>query len=160
MRTGRVRGVHCHVLQFEMHWLGTAAAGPDWLIEGSAEFVGFRAAASKGLFPADSIIGCMAREVADFKQQQPPGLQNLSAYEQQSVFSTTMGPLYSESLIGVDQLVANNLNSLVVYGNAIGAGTQYPSAFQTAFNMSLTAFYAQFPGYLAGLPTPPFTCGG
>ena len=63
-----------HVWQFESHWLGGANTGPDWIIEGSAELVGYRAAASKGIFSSGIIIGCQVKEATDFNARTPPGL--------------------------------------------------------------------------------------
>jgi hypothetical protein len=150
-----------HVWQFEYRWLGTAATGPDWIIEGSAELVGYRAAVSRGLFPGNVIIGCQVKEQADFAVQHPPGLPSLSALESHQAFQTTVGPSYTISMIGMDQLVSSpGLAALRTYGDAIATGTPWPTAFQSAFGTSSTAFYAQFPGYLASLPVPPaFLCG-
>jgi len=151
-----------HVLQFERRWLGNpAVAGPDWIIEGAAEVVGYRGVASQNLLPYPTASGCQVKEVFDFGQRQPPGLPNLSALETRQQFQATTGPLYALSMMGMDQLLsAPGLAALNAYGDAIAAGTSWQTAFQSAFGQSTAAFYAQFPGYRSGLAVPPsYLCG-
>jgi len=151
-----------HVLQFERRWLGNpAVAGPDWIIEGAAEVVGYRGVASQNQLPYATSTGCQVKEVFDFGQRQPPGLPNLSAIETRQQFQTTTGPLYALSMMGMDQLLTTpGLTALNTYGDALAAGTPWQTAFQSAFGQSSTAFYAQFPGYRAGLTVPAtYLCG-
>jgi hypothetical protein len=151
-----------HVLQFERRWLGNpAVAGPDWIIEGAAEIIGYRGVASQNLLPYTTATGCQVKEVADFGTRQPPGLPNLSAVETRQQFQTTQGPLYALSMMGMDQLISNSsLTAFNTYGDAIAAGTPWQTAFQTAFGISTTTFYANFPGYRSGLAVPPaYLCG-
>jgi hypothetical protein len=150
-----------HVLQFERRWLGTAAAGPDWIIEGAAEIVGYRGIASRNLLPYATAVGCQVKEVADFGARQPPGLPNLNALESRQQFQQTAGPLYALSMMGMDQLLsASSLTALNTYGDAVAAGTPWQTAFQAAFGTSTTNFYASFPGYRSGLTVPPaYLCG-
>jgi hypothetical protein len=151
-----------HVLQFERRWLGNpATAGPDWLIEGAAEVVGYRGIASRNLLSYSTAVGCQVKEVADFGMRQPPGLPNLSAIESRQQFQTTQGPLYALSMMGMDQLLsATSLTALNTYGDAIAAGTAWQTAFQSAFGTSVTTFYTNFPGYRSGLAVPPaYLCG-
>ena len=151
-----------HLLQFELHWLGGAptTTGPQWLIEGAAEYVGWLGIANQNLLAFATARGCMVKQVADFAQQQPPGLPNLSQLESGQQFSMP-GPVYPLAMIGVDQLVtASGVNSLLNYGTALASGTAYASAFQTAFTTPLATFYNQFPAYKAGLTVPAnFLCG-
>jgi len=146
------------VLQFEEKWLGNpATAGADWIIEGSAELVGYAGVDAMGLLPLATTRGCVVKEVTDFAHQQPPGLPALSTVESAQVFQTTVGPIYSYSLTAMDELTTKSgagLASLKTYGEAIGGGTAWQTAFQTAFGMSVTAFYTQFPAYYATLPIP------
>jgi hypothetical protein len=149
-----------HILQFEMGWIGIPTPGPEWMIEGSAEFVGFRAIAEKGLLSFDTAVGCMAKEVADFGRTNPPGLPNLSAVEARGPFRSTIGPLYALSMLGVHQLSPGGATKLRTYGEAIGAGTIPPPAFLSAFGTTLTSFYSAWPGYLASVPVPStYLCG-
>jgi hypothetical protein len=151
-----------HLVQYEMRWLGVPqSAGAMWMIEGSAELVGWRAIANKGLIASDTSLGCMVKEVSDFTSRQPPGLLNLSAYENAQVFQTTQGPLYPLSMLGVNQLTTTSgLNAIMTYGSALVSGTQFPTAFSNAFGSTTAAFYAQWPGYVSGLAVPPtYLCG-
>jgi hypothetical protein len=151
-----------HVWQFEYHWLGNpATAGATWIIEGSAELVGFRGIAAVNLLSNATALGCQVKQVADFAKQNPPGLPALSQVESQQSFQTTVGPLYAKSMIAMDQLVTTQgLVALKTYGDALAAGTAWPTAFQTAFGTSTTTFYAQFQAYNAGLAVPPnYLCG-
>ena len=148
-----------HVWQFEAKWLGNPTlAGADWIIEGSAELVGYLGVDAMGLLPINTLRGCVVKEVTDFAHQQPPGLPALSTVESAQTFQTTVGPLYSYSLTAMDELTTkapNGIVSLRTYADAIGSGTAWQTAFQTAFGMTTSAFYNQYPAYYATLPIPP-----
>lgn len=150
-----------HVLQFERRWLGTAQAGPDWIIEGAAELVGYKGIDRSGLLPYSTAQGCQVKEFTDFNARNPPGLPNLSALESHQQWQSTQGPLYAWAMTAMDQLVARNgLGSFNTYMDAIASGVSFPAAFQQAFGMTLTAFYDQFPAYRASLAVPPtYLCG-
>jgi len=142
-----------HLLQFELHWLSGANTGPHWLIEGSAEYVGWMGVAAQGHVTLTTVRGCMTKEVADFALQQPPGLGNLSSYETAQSFGG--GPVYPLAMIGVDQLVSgSSVGAILTYGTALAAGTAATAAFSNSFGTTTTAFYAQFPAYKAGLAVP------
>jgi hypothetical protein len=151
-----------HIWQFEYHWLGTPAnGGATWVVEGSAELMGFHGIADRGMLGFQTAIGCQVKQMSDFALQNPPGLPALSLVETPQAFQTTVGPLYAKSMLAMDQLTAlNGLVSLKAYGDAIAAGTAWPVAFQSAFGQSTAAFYAQFPAYTAGLSLPiNYQCG-
>jgi hypothetical protein len=145
-----------HVWQFEAKWLGTPTpTGAAWIIEGSAELVGYLAIDAKGMLPMSTTRGCVVKEVTDFAKQQPPGLPPLNSVEPLPVFQTTVGPLYAYSLTALDQLTtAAGIRSLQVYADAIGSGGQWQTSFQAAFGQTPAAFYAQYPAYYATLPIP------
>ena len=151
-----------HVLQFERRWLGNPqTAGPDWIIEGSAEVVGYQGIAARGLLPYTTATGCQVKELTDFSVRQPPGLPNLAALESRMQWQTTPGPLYTLAMTGIDQLLNGpGLGALNTYMDAVGGGTAWPAAFQQAFGRTPAAFYDQFPAYRASLPVPPnYLCG-
>jgi hypothetical protein len=151
-----------HLLQFEMGWLGNPqTAGANWIIEGTAEYVGWQGVASEGLVTFDTVRGCMAKEVSDFAIRTPPGLPNLSAFETQQSFQQTAGPLYPLSMLGVDAIVTGRgMNALMAYGTSVAQHTAWPTAFQTSFGASTTDFYTQWPSYLASRPVPAaYACG-
>ncbi|MES2604976.1 MAG: hypothetical protein V4603_08565 [Pseudomonadota bacterium] len=145
-----------HLLQFEMRWLGggPATTGPHWIIEGSAEYVGWLGINTLGGATLDTARGCMLKEVTDYGLQQPPGLPNLSEFETQQSFSRP-GPVYPLSMLGIDQLVTGtSVNALLNYGNALTTGIAAETAFESAFGTTRAGFYAQFPTYKAALPVP------
>lgn len=153
-----------HVLQFERRWIGQPASGAHWIIEGAAEVVGYRGVASRNLLAYPTAIGCQVKEAFDFGTRQPPGLPNLSLLEAPQQFTTTMGPTYTVSMLGIDQLLTTpGIAALNTYMDAVAAGTgptAWQTAFQSAFGTSPTSFYAQFPTYRSGLTVPPaYLCG-
>jgi hypothetical protein len=153
-----------HVLQFERRWLGNVqTAGPDWIIEGAAELIGYKGLDSRGILSYATAQGCQIKEYTDFGVQRPPGLPNLSALESRQAWQQTQGPLYALAMTGIDQLVtARGLASLNLYMDAIAGGAStFPAAFQQAFGQTPAQFYDQFPAYRAGLTVPPaYLCGG
>ncbi|HTQ99393.1 MAG TPA: hypothetical protein VMH83_05365, partial [Candidatus Acidoferrum sp.] len=136
-----------HLLQFEQHWLGSStSSGPQWLIEGSAEYVGWLGIANmttiSPALPLATSRGCMAKQVADFVTRSPPGLPNLDSLETAQQFSVP-GPTYALGMLAVDQLVTGaGANSLLTYGTALAGNATVASAFQSAFGTAQTAFYA------------------
>jgi hypothetical protein len=146
-----------HVLQFEMHWLGHPnpdAASAHWMDEGAAEYMGWRGVANAGLITVESARQCMIAQA----NAQVSSSQNLSSMETAQGFGVPGA--YQLAMLGVDQLVATpGIGALMTYGTAIGAGTSWPSAFQSAFGTSTTTFYGQFPSYRSGLGAGSDSCG-
>jgi len=153
-----------HVLQFERRWTGQPQpiSGPDWLIEGSAEVVGFLGMAQKGWVSTDTARGCWTKEMSDFAQRQPPGLPALNLLESHQQFQSTQGPTYTVSSLAVDRLINNaGVRSLNTFMDAAGSGTQAATSFTSAFGLPVNTFYDQFASYRAGLSVPPaYLCGG
>jgi hypothetical protein len=151
-----------HVWQFEYKWISNpATSGATWLIEGSAEWMGYKGIAAGGLLPFETALGCQVKESADFTTRTPPGLPALSTVETRAAFQSTVGPLYTNSMLAADYLLTTSgPTALKVYGDAIAAGTEWHVAFQTAFGISTTMFYAQFPTWLSAKPVPAsYLCG-
>ncbi len=146
-----------HVLQFEMHWLGHPnpdAADAHWIDEGTAEYVGWRGAASAGLVTIDAARACMVAQA----NAQTSSSQNLSALETGAGFG--IPGAYQLSMLGIDQLLTGpGIAALMTFGTAIGNGTAWPTTFQSTFGISTAAFYAQYPSYRAGLGAGADTCG-
>jgi hypothetical protein len=138
-----------HLIQFEMRWTGnaTGSTGSQWLVEGSAEYLGWRGVANSGLVSLDNARGCNVKGATDKGAAASAGLDTL---ESPAGFGVPWS--YELSMLGVDQLVnASGMPALITYGNAIANGSSYGSAFQTAFGTSTTAFYSGFPTYRANL---------
>lgn len=145
-----------HLIQFEMRWLGNPSGnvGAHWMNEGSAEYFGWLGVANRGSLSMETARGCMVKEVADFAQQQPPGLPNLDQLETPSSFNRP-GNAYAIAMLGADQMATRtSASAILTYGSSIAANASHASAFQSAFGMSLSAFYDQFPGYKNSLPVP------
>lgn len=153
-----------HVLQFERRWTGgpQTITGPDWLIEGSAEVIGFLGMAQKGWVSTDTARGCWTKEMSDFAARQPPGLPSLNLLESHQQFQTTIGPTYTVSSLAVDRLIANSgVRALNTFMDAAGSQTPAQTSFTSAFGLSVTAFYDQFAAYRSGLTAPAaYLCGG
>ncbi|MDB4875150.1 MAG: Ig protein [Gemmatimonadetes bacterium] len=148
-----------HVLQYANHWLGIPEPGAQWLIDGSAELVGFRAIADKGTLPIATARGCQVKLIADFTKTAT--LLPLNRVELLGDWQSTQGPILSRAVLGVDQLTATSgLASLMAYADALSNGTPWQTAFQTVFGQSLASFYAQYPAYESGLAVPAtYACG-
>jgi hypothetical protein len=146
-----------------MRWLGVGAvSGPQWMVEGAAELVGFHALAARNILAFDTALGCMAKEVADFARSQPPGLPHLQQLQGPDQYRTTQGPLYPLSMIGAHRATQTaGLQSLITFGAALASGTQQVPAFASAFWVEQGVFYSQWPAYLASVPVPAsYLCGG
>jgi len=151
-----------HVWQFENHWTGNAAtAGATWLIEGSAEWMGYKGIDALGLLSFETALGCQIKESSDFATRTPPGLPPLSSVETQAAFQSTQGPLYTHSMLAAEYLIQTaGLLAFRSYVEAIAAGTEWHAAFQSAFGISTTTFYNQFPTWLSARPVPAsYLCG-
>jgi hypothetical protein len=146
-----------HLLQFEMQWLGHPnpdAASAHWIDEGTAEFVGWAGAAGLGLVTPAAARACM---VAQANAQVPP-TATLGAMETGAGFG--IPGAYQLSMLGIDSLLASpGISALMTYGTAIGKGTAWPTAFQSAFGISKDTFYANFPAYRTSLGAGSDTCG-
>jgi hypothetical protein len=152
-----------HLLQYEVGWISTPAVqGPVWFLEGAAEFVGFSALADRGQLPLATSRGCNLRAWANYNNAGAP-LAPLSALESPQQWGTTPGPRYTAAFTAVDQLQAGagGIASLRTFWTRRAAGDDWPTAFQSAFNTSISSFYAQFPGYASALPVPAsYLCSG
>jgi hypothetical protein len=141
-----------HVMQFEVsgpqpHRAGfdeVPRAGPRWLQEGSAEYIGYKAIASARLTE-------MSRVRDQWKMRSKLTTSPLRSRE------TTRG-LFSEpepyqlSPLAVDFLVAGRSdNLLTAYYEAIGRGEEWHSAFAAVFGKSVDTFYNEFEAYRRNL---------
>jgi hypothetical protein len=146
-----------HALQFEVHWLGHPnpdASSAHWMDEGAAEYMGWRGAANAGLVSFDTARQCMIAQA----NAQVPAAAKLSSLETAQGFGVPGA--YQFSMLALDQLATNaGIGALMTYGAAIGAGTSWPTAFESAFGTSTTAFYDQFPSYRSGLGAGSDSCG-
>jgi hypothetical protein len=127
--------------------------GPVWLLEGSAEMVGYRVAVDRRLFP--SYANVMTIQIGWTKGISTP-LSSLEKYADVLAANglAAIPNVYSLYHLAVDHLVSitpAGLPALATYLNAIGGGMAWQDAFRAAFGMSVEAYYANFAAYRAGL---------
>ncbi len=145
-----------HVFQNQLDNLGARndvtpsnelrASGPEWLDEGAAEMIGYRVASDRGL---TAYPGVLARQIGIAKQASQP----LSAVQTYDEFNAVPNP-YSLAHVAADHLVAlapGGVSALTTYYNALGNGADWPAAFQSAFGLSVDAYYANFADYRSKL---------
>lgn len=148
-----------HAVQFEMRWLGSPGGlggGAQWMIEGSAEYVGWRGVASLGLVTFDTARGCMVQQASALGAS---AALSLDTMESPAGFGVPWA--YQFGMLGADMALASpGMPALITYGNALAGGTAFTSAFQSSFGTSTTSFYAQFPAYRAGLASLSSTACG
>ena len=121
-------------------------SGPIWLLEGSAEMVGYRVAVDRRLFP--SYASVLAGQISSAKQIGTP-LSSIETYNEAQIPN-----VYALFHVAVSHLVTvapRGLPALTVYYSALGAGMVWQNAFRAAFGMSVEAYYADFTAYRAGL---------
>lgn len=139
-----------HALQAQLDHLNEATTPPDvvrtsgpvWLNEGAAEYIGYRVAADTG-FQAYSTS--LAQQKSCARQFGVP-LDQLQTYAQPQSYC-----LFE---VAVDHLVAEapgDVNGLINYYKALGAGTAWPEAFKLAFGKSVEDYYTDFATYRAKL---------
>ena len=143
-----------HALQYQIDHLIHAGetppdqirpSGPVWLDEGAPETIGYRVM-------ADRQLGTYANELAG----QIGAAKHISApLDQLERLSQTSIPgVYSLFLVSVDHLARvapAGLPALAAYYRALGTGAAWPDAFQQAFGMTVSAYYADFAAYRATL---------
>lgn len=117
--------------------------GPNWIIEGSAEYIGYRVAGDLGLQSYDASL---AQQKTIVRGVSTPLDQLMTI--QQSQF----GSFYNLSEVAVDHLVAEtSVGALIDYFKGLGAGRTWQEAFQQAFGRTIDAYYGDFAAYRAKL---------
>ena len=144
-----VHEVH-HVVQDQIHrdYLATRSPssavrpiGPDWLLEGAAEYIGYRVASDSGRTSMAAARSDWGRIAAGI----PGGLSRFETvdgrYSVQNVYH-----LYALAVDELLKMKGNSARSLAVYYQLLSSGIGWPAAFQQAFGTTLEAFYAHFEG--------------
>ncbi len=141
-----------HIMQFELAGPqgldggpdDVPRAGPQWLVEGAAEYIGYRAIASQGLIGMSAIR-------AQWISRTKLTASLLRSRETSAGLFAEPEP-YQISPLAVDFLLAARPDALLVaYYEAIGGGETWQSAFATVFGMSIETFYEEFEAYRRGL---------
>jgi hypothetical protein len=120
--------------------------GPTWLIEGAAETLGYRVAAARGLIDLTSF------EQFDLTIRVRGTSLTLTSLE---TYAGQSQPHAWETMhlaaVHLANIAPKGVQSFVDFWNAIGAGKPWRQAFQSAFGMSVEAYYSNFASYRAGL---------
>ena len=144
-----------HVLQYEyMRRDGTGDNGAVWVMEGSADYVAHQAVADSGLWPADEILNW----VRWMTHQERDRLPSLGPLETRTGFydSSLNGVHYDYAHYAHHRLLVNaGIGSIDNYFKAIGNGTAWRTAFQSAFGVSTSTFYSAFDRAVDRLDDPP-----
>jgi hypothetical protein len=115
--------------------------GPRWLIEGSAEYFGWRVISSNELYVYETARQAQidqARLCATPLESMETAVEIASACPQS----------YSLAFVAGDYLAALHGDSgLIAFYDSIGQGSNWQSAFQSAFGTTITTFYQQFQAY-------------
>ena len=113
--------------------------GPLWLVEGSAEYFGWRALVEAGIVSADDIRAYHMANVAF-----SPPMGPLSDYEHDPAFYT-FGSSYSLGYLAVELLVESaGIASLAEFYQELANAPDWPTAFTTTFGQAPDTFYALF----------------
>lgn len=148
-----------HVMQYFLGWIpaNQQVTSALWLLEGSAEYVGYLAAyAGQGVNSVDQLRGCHQYRVSNGVR-----IPRLSELEGQGFndVSRQGAPVYSIGYLAAEKAAeASGLRSLTTFGLA-AATSPWQDAFLRAFGTPLTAFYDAFEQYRNAWRAPgSYTC--
>lgn len=132
-----------HAVQKNLYGNPPPAGLPDWMSEGTAEFMSFSAFAASGLLSMDDVQKCQVDLV------KKAGSRSLSDLEQS--WSSSGGyPRYQESALAAQLLASRNgLGSLKNFFSNLQM-MDYSNAFRNAFGVSPGDFSNQFNNNLQG----------
>lgn len=143
-RTFALAHEYFHILQFERAYDDAGACcesrerlGPQWLVEGAAEYVAFR-------ILADSQRMDLEREISWHTQQ--AGKVKLLLAEMQTRDGYYSDPLASSAGLVAAHMLAESagLAALGQFYTELGAGAPWSDAFNAAFGETLEAFEARY----------------
>jgi hypothetical protein len=119
--------------------------GPTWLIEGAAETVGYRVAEQRGYIDPSAY----ERDLEGRVRGSSLTLASLETYAGQSqpqawdTMNLAAGHLAS--------IAPNGIKSFVDFWTAVGNGSEWHQAFQSAFAISVDQYYAAFDAFRRSL---------
>jgi hypothetical protein len=110
--------------------------GPQWLVEGSAEYLRYLLLEDLGRADVSGIIRQFERDV-------PDGV-NLADFETRQGFRNGNG--WNTGIVATNYLLQDvGPSALVVFWTEIGNGTDMRDAFEAAFGVTTDEFYERFP---------------
>lgn len=148
-RTSRVQLVAhelVHSLQYQFSG-GTRGASEQWLREGFAEWVSYRATAHLGLASFDSLREDLLRPVGGVRFGDPPApLDDLVTFPQwvgaQRRYET---PLYAQAFVAAELLIEmRGVPAIIAYFERFRVTSDYERAFAEAFGLERAAFHRPF----------------
>ncbi len=148
-----------HVLQYTIAWLGNHTILDDWLVEGSAEYMGYRAEViDRGIQGADQTRGCHQFSVDNSSTLVTLPLSKL---ENQGDFQAAAhaSPAYSLAYLAAERAAQDRgLGSFIDYGRS-AATASLAVSFQNGFGKPLSQFYDEFETYRrTWVHSPNYTC--
>ena len=104
-----------HLVQFEMNWRDEGdlhgPLGPTWMVEGAAEYVGWRGVESMGLVARDAARGCNAKLALEAGAPADASLDTLEGEEEFGKIPWA----FEFGMLGIDQLLlSRDLPALTV----------------------------------------------
>ena len=124
-----------HLLQVEVDW-----KGPTWLLEGSAEFVAYKAIIDNSLISYDQARSFHVLQATH--GHLPPPLPSLESPE---AFYSAPGAIWSLGFLAVEFLTSERgVGSLRTYWESTAQGDSWQAAFRAAFGTSIDSFYQAF----------------
>ena len=126
----------------------TPPAGPEWLNEGGADYLAYRAISWGGAFPY-AIVREQARQRA-LNVKPEGGLAELGSEDGLDKYSDS----YRYSMMAVELLVSERGDaSYIEFYRSLKAGTTWQAQFERAFGVSVEDFYVRFAEHqAAGFP--------
>ena len=120
--------------------------GPRWLIEGSAEFIAYRAVAAAALV---DFAAARAEQIRRSRDTSAP-LRDLELLAGMNQAGQAAYPL---SFIAVEFLIRERSpTALANFWRSIVSGKTWEQAFEAEFGRSIDAFYVEFESYRRNLP--------
>lgn len=120
--------------------IGTTTMGPNWLIEGAAEYVGYSLAEKLEFM---TIAARYAPDLQRARNWESNGAFPLSEYETKQQAGRPF--FWDVGRVGVQALVARTgIESLPIFWREMGTGADWKDAFKTAFAVDVGAFYDEF----------------
>jgi hypothetical protein len=123
--------------------------GPRWLIEGSAEYMGYRAIGDAGLYPFAQAFGDQLSQA----RTETVTLESLETLP--GINAAGPNGAYPLRFIAVDFVTQKRgLAALAQFWRTIGTGVSWQDAFLGSFGESISQFYSDFANYRASVLPP------
>jgi hypothetical protein len=147
-RTQKTAHEYMHIFQNELSDGFAIVVGPEWVHEGGAEFLGWKAVISAGLVSEADVLAMYGIRPAEkgFGLTALPPLQSVGSREGFRELSSGGSPgSYALSYYGLERLTSKyGLGSLRTFWQRQATVRELKMAFESAFGTSLDAFYQEF----------------